>query len=168
MPCVKGRAQHILCRPDCSGEDPCSCKVREAFSAREVCFGDNRDNTQLTLQDARDDICEYLTGEDPAGILRPGSPTTFDDISSLRDYICETNTPPYFNCPFTVTIEGADGPGVSGPTGTVGPFEVAVIDKGACSGGDISTLESGENVVYNVFIDGVQCTNPFTNPTTST
>jgi len=157
MPCVKGRAQHVLCKPDCTGEQPCDCKGPEAFSCFKLCKGDDLVNTQLSLEDARDIMCNFLTGQE--GILT-GS---FDAVSEVRTAICENN-PPYFNCPLTISIQGAElGPLISGPTGTVGPYTVVTIDKGVCSGGDTGNLESGDNVVYNVFVDGIQCENSFFN-----
>ena len=152
MPCVKGRAQHVLCRPDCSSEDPCSCKVREAYSCREVCQGDDRINNQLSLRDARGMLCEYIDFIN--GGMAPAGPP-YETVGDFRDAICGQTglAVPHFNCPFTVSVQGA-----SGVTGTVGPFEVAVINRGSCSGGEASqTLEVGTGVTYNVFVDSLQC-----------
>lgn len=161
MPCVKGRAQHILCRPDCSGEDPCSCKVREAFSCREVCQEDDLINTQLTVPDARGMLCEYID------FINAGNTTlgpAYTTVGEFQNAICDQTglAVPSFNCPFTVTVQA----GSTGVTGTVGPFEVAVINRGMCSGGEPSqVLEVGGNSVYDVFVDHLQC-NSFTNSST--
>ena len=161
MPCVSGRAQHILCKPDCSGEDPCSCRVRNAYSCRTpFCCGEDRLNTQLSLEDARDSMCIHIGGDGVSdGVVAGALP--YASVDELRDAICGTigSPPPYFNCPMEVTIAGAAlGAGVSGPTGAVGPFDVAVISKGACTGDSTDALEIGANVVYNIFIDGFECT----------
>jgi len=143
MPCIQGRAQHNLCKPDCSVAGPCECQVREAFHAREVCCNDSQVNTQLTLEDARDMMCDYVSNT-------VSSP--YATVDDLAEELC-TGTPPHFNCPLSVNIEGS-----TGVTGTVGPFEVAVIDKGVCTSRGTDTLEVGANSNYVLDIDGIVCT----------
>ena len=145
MPCVSGRSLHILCKPDCLGEDPCSCRVREAYSCRPVCCRDGDDNTQLTLEDARDMLCDYLTGD--MGVIS----APYANVGEIRTDVC-TDDLPYFNCPLEITVEGSDG-----VTGTVGPYTVAVVDKGTCSGTNTNALENGANSNYIVSVDGIQC-----------
>jgi len=59
MPCVSGQAKHILCKPGCPEECPCT-PVR-AFSVRKICCRERRDegmNTQS--QDVTARVCKFL------------------------------------------------------------------------------------------------------------
>jgi len=161
MPCTTGRAMHQLCKSECPEE--CACSTVNAFSCRPYCFCEAQDdgevhNQQKSLADVRVEICEVIDRPESPNL---SSQSPFATVGDLQTYICERDYP-HYRCPFTVSIQGAsDMDGASGPTGTVGPYDVAVIDAGDCTpdaGTTAQALEAYANAYYDILIDGDLCT----------
>jgi hypothetical protein len=164
MPCISGRAIHQLCKNDCP-ENACDCQVPAGFSCRPYCFCEARTdkethNRLLTLNDARQEICDHIQNS------IENCPPPYATVGDFANAICAVaptgcGPVPAFNCPFEIYISGsALGDGVSGPTGAAaGPFLATTVNNGQCtpSADAGEALAQGDGTFYDVSVDRFDC-----------